>query len=588
MAEREEIDAFLQHHGVKGMHWGVRRNLEKSDNSSGSSGNTESSAKDAASAFSPSSIKSLNAGIENLTDKDKAVLKAAGASPFQAEAMRAKYGPDSSKPDDEKKGLSSAQKKLIIYGAIGLGVAGLVAYSAHAGNAKTLDSLVGGGFEKEAAKSLLKEKPKDAKVLGGLLSSGMKRPAAEYLLASDKQKEHTALKGLTDEALSKFSHEDLSFEPGHVFKRVSTVAEDTIRPDGFFASHNDADTDRYKAVLPTYWKMWYPANPPTSGFVNHLSSDQTIKVASEGTMYNIIKSQLDTPMGVGGSARNKTLRQYLTAGSTKTYSSDDELVQDQYYQMIASFANSNSAVAQKLTKSFKAAGYHGIVDSNDAGSLSAQPVKILDGSIFKLVGNEKLSAQGISDAQDKILALQHYIEFLLNNVGSISMATDDELNAFLEHHGVKGMHWGVRRQAKKDANEFTKAKLAYGQGAGTRRKLINAKVGERSANPDYKSAFDGFVAGQNLSKRATQAKVNNRTKTAVRSTTKTARGVHRSLSGGFGTVSLASAVIAGAYVAAHQSGADKAIMNAASDFIKSNRSQSAAKAWLRSQGVQGV
>jgi hypothetical protein len=168
------------------------------------------------------------------------------------------------------------------------------------------------------------------------------------------------------------------------------------------------------------------------------------------------------------------------------------------------------------------------------------------------------------------------------------MAEYEEIDEFLEHFGVKGMHWGVRRQAKRDANEYTKAKLSYGKGAGTRRKLINAKVSQRSGNSDYKSAFDDFVAGQNLSARARQAKVNTRTKAAARTTAKTARGVHRSLTGGFGSVSLASAAIAGAYLAAHQTGADKVIISKASDFMKSNRSQEATKAWLRSQGVQGV
>ena len=58
----------------------------------------------------------------------------------------------------------------------------------------------------------------------------------------------------------------------------------------------------------------------------------------------------------------------------------------------------------------------------------------------------------------------------------------------IEHFGTKGMHWGVRkevipgvsaktnREAKKDAEEFTRAKLFYGEGAGTRRKLIRSRL----------------------------------------------------------------------------------------------------------------
>lgn len=160
---------------------------------------------------------------------------------------------------------------------------------------------------------------------------------------------------------------------------------------------------------------------------------------------------------------------------------------------------------------------------------------------------------------------------------------DMSIEELLMHHGVKGMHWGVR-QARADANEHTKAKLFYGEGAGTRRKLIAAKVAQRSKDPAYKKAFDEHVAKQNLSRRASQARVTRTRKDVVSKTTKTVKGVHRSLTGGFGSVSLASATIAGAYAYAHKTGLDKKLISQAqAQFKKTDYSEVAA--WLKSQGV---
>jgi hypothetical protein len=92
----------------------------------------------------------------------------------------------------------------------------------------------------------------------------------------------------------------------------------------------------------------------------------------------------------------------------------------------------------------------------------------------------------------------------------------------LAHHGVKGMRWGHRKEvhpdiadvpkktrklAAKDAEEFTRAKLYFGEGAGVRRRLIKAKVeATKKRDPAYAKAFDHFVKQTDLAQRAHQAR----------------------------------------------------------------------------------
>lgn len=138
----------------------------------------------------------------------------------------------------------------------------------------------------------------------------------------------------------------------------------------------------------------------------------------------------------------------------------------------------------------------------------------------------------------------------------------DEVDDFLEHFGVKGMRWGVNHAAKKDATEFARAKMYYGEGAGTRRKLIKARVESKSADPNYKQAFEKHLAGQNMAKRATEAKVQRKTTNVVKTTTKTGRGIINIVNGNpMAASAVAVAVVAGAKYA-HDSGVDKVVANA--------------------------
>jgi hypothetical protein len=155
---------------------------------------------------------------------------------------------------------------------------------------------------------------------------------------------------------------------------------------------------------------------------------------------------------------------------------------------------------------------------------------------------------------------------------------------FLEHFGIKGMKWGVRKseddgpegvpkktnkEAKSDAEEFTKAKLFYGEGAGTRRKLIKATVEAKSAkDPLYKKAFDYHVEKTDLAKRAAQATKERKRTDVKKSVKKTGKGVGHILRGNSQYANTAAAVTVAAGGYARAKGYDKKVMDAGKDFVE--------------------
>lgn len=149
---------------------------------------------------------------------------------------------------------------------------------------------------------------------------------------------------------------------------------------------------------------------------------------------------------------------------------------------------------------------------------------------------------------------------------------DDLVEEFLEHNGVKGMRWGHRketptgaprstnREAHKDATEFAKAKMFFGEGAGTRRKLINATVNAKSKDPEYKKAFDHHLANQDMAQRAAQARGERKRTDARNSVAKTAKGIGHIVKGNSQYASIAATTLVAGAITAHKTGVDKMLL----------------------------
>lgn len=176
-----------------------------------------------------------------------------------------------------------------------------------------------------------------------------------------------------------------------------------------------------------------------------------------------------------------------------------------------------------------------------------------------------------------------------------------DVDDFLEHFGVKGMKWGqnkrnpggvsrkTSREASKDAKEFTAAKMYYGEGAGTRRKLINAKVNAKSSkDPNYKKAFDDAVGGTDMGRRAEQARGQRKRTDTKNSVKKTARGVGHVVRGNSQYASMAAVVLAGAAGYAYTHGGDKHVKKYGSmavNTIKREVNIAKTRKFLKNMGI---
>ena len=139
------------------------------------------------------------------------------------------------------------------------------------------------------------------------------------------------------------------------------------------------------------------------------------------------------------------------------------------------------------------------------------------------------------------------------------------------HFGIKGMKWGVRRTpeqlghkiphstrraAAKDAKEYARAKMFYGEGAGTRRKLIIETVKQRSKDPLYKEEFERQLELQDMGKHAAKARAERTRKDTANKVKKTGRGL---INAATGNIARASASAAAIYTVAHMTGLDQKI-----------------------------
>lgn len=113
----------------------------------------------------------------------------------------------------------------------------------------------------------------------------------------------------------------------------------------------------------------------------------------------------------------------------------------------------------------------------------------------------------------------------------------------------------TEREARRDAQEFARAQMFYGEGAGIRRKLITATVEAKAhRDPTYARAFHTELSRQDMAEHASKARVERRRKDATETAKKTTKNL---LTGKYENLQAGVLIVAAVAYVAHQTGYDK-------------------------------
>lgn len=133
----------------------------------------------------------------------------------------------------------------------------------------------------------------------------------------------------------------------------------------------------------------------------------------------------------------------------------------------------------------------------------------------------------------------------------------------------------VQRTAAKDAQEYARAQMFYGEGAGVRRRLIETSVDYKAERvPGYAEAFQAALDRQDMAKHAEKAQKERGRKDLKKKADRNTRALvnHRREN-----LTTGVAIVGSVWMALHQTGADKEIW----EWTKVKTREG--KVWVRSQ-----
>lgn len=310
-------DDDVRHYGVKGMHWGIRKERDVV-------GREKASVNPQAAVKANQIAKAYVAEVQRMRGAKKPLTKRQQAK-NRAEA-ETKFANKFVEPGTEsKKGLSPAQKKLLIGTAVGVGVIGGAYLLSRPGVTQKINQFAADQFS---------GKPIDKNVFNMMVDRSKKATWNEW----------DYIKG---DALTR---EGFELPAGHVFHRISTTAENTFSEIGgetlgTYSTHSIDDFNRYV--------VGFRGEKGTGVDLHHITWTATkpVKVPDLPTVLDTLHEIMEGPYK-GSIPREDVIRNYnALSGGAWTGGRGPDLFR---------------ALSEK--------GYSAIVDEMDAGVIGETPL----------------------------------------------------------------------------------------------------------------------------------------------------------------------------------------------------------------------
>lgn len=210
---------------------------------------------------------------------------------------------------------------------------------------------------------------------------------------------------------------------GSELYRTQRSGKNDITDSHRYVSTNRKDADRYISTLPggrggqkRYKSGWHEVSYKTT---------KDLVAPSDKEAYEIFKSIKNQEIG-----KTRFLKRSVTVDKQLRKQALSNKDADKYEAFLASQWK-HTPVNSAYFKAVRKAGYNAVQDLNDRGIVSDRPMIALDPKgTMRETGRRTLDAWAINEAQRKVKRIGH----------AMYDGTD-----YLEHFGVKGMKWGVRK-----------------------------------------------------------------------------------------------------------------------------------------------